>query len=120
MNNPFDTNFVIAEGDWGGQIYFTIPKNLIHKDAQVIELTVFVDKHEWNCNEGSGFNVYEMNPRSDFLEYGKEIPDYPWNSVSGGMGGGELIEDGVWIHPDISKSLVEKIKSHLLFGISVF
>jgi len=118
-NKPFNIDFIVSDGDWGGQVYFTIPKSMIHKDAQVIALTRFVDEREWDCNELDGYTVYEMNPYSDSQEYGELMDeDYDWNIISGGCGGGVLLEDSLWIHPDIPESLVEIIKSHLLSGKS--
>jgi len=128
-DEPYDVDFVVADGDWGGQIYFSVPKSMMHKDADVIGLVVFVDRKEWGCNESEGWNVCDRNPLKnyesekadyesdeEFEEVWGKPSDTDWNCVGGGMGGGLLLKDDVWVHPDIPKELKKVIKSHLLNG----
>ena len=98
----------VLVGDFGGQIYLTCPMKHIKCDEKTLEkLLREIDSFEWDCNEGDGICVTYMrgNPK-----------DY----VSGGMGGG-LVEDGLWIHPDIAdnkKELIRKVINGELASIN--
>lgn len=88
---------VIFMGDWGGQIYLTCPmKNIKCDELTLINLLQDIDSIEWGCNEGDGAFIICVSAN-------------PGEVVDGGMGGG-IIEDGLWIHPDIADCVKEQIK----------
>lgn len=76
--------WLVLEGDWGGQIYLTVPWHLVGKGANIISLLAQLDRLAWPSNEHDGVNVYLTDEM---------------HGVSGGMGGGKL-EDGLWLHPE--------------------
>ena len=84
---PRRTVYLVLEGDWGGQIYLTVPFSKVGLNAKLGELLQMLDKAAWSCNdeEGAGIALYPVKN----LRRG----------VFGGMGGGELTSS-VWLHPD--------------------
>lgn len=79
---------VIAEGDYGGQIYFTCPARLVRCDEALLwQLLEDVDATQWgSVQEGSASLYFERLPVG--------------SGVWGGMGGGQVVE-GVWVHDDL-------------------
>jgi hypothetical protein len=78
---------LVLEGDWGGQIYMSVPTRMIGSKADVPALLKMFDGQEWACNEGSGAGAYLLPSNQ--------------KGVCGGMGGGDLTEE-LWIHPDVN------------------
>jgi hypothetical protein len=78
---------VVLEGDWGGQIYATVPARLVRCDEQALErLLRDLDPIAWPGNEEDGARVfYERVPVG--------------GGVAGGMGGA-VVMDGVWVHEE--------------------
>lgn len=75
---------VIAEGDSGGQVYFTCPVRLIRcTEAELMLLLEDVDAIQWGIDNGGAGLYYER----------LSVGDGVW----GGMGGG-MITEGVWVH----------------------
>lgn len=71
--------WLIMEGDWGGQIYLTVPVDLIGtniKNSDLDQLLKDLDKFSWSNNGGASWVV----------QWG-----FPGMPVMGGMGGGCLI-----------------------------
>jgi len=90
-----DDAYLIMEGDYGGQIYLSVPLNQVGCKYQVLEkLLLEVDSREWSCNKGEGSGIY-----FERMEPGTGIP--------GGMGGGIAL-DGLWVHEDL-EGLKERI-----------
>jgi len=83
--------WLVLEGDWGGQIYLTIPICFLGEEAKVAELLKFIDERAWSCNDGHGTDV-QLN-----------LTNNPENGVSGGMGGGMLL-DRLWMYCEFSDS----------------
>lgn len=80
--------YCIMEGDWGGQIYLSIPVNKIKCDEDTLKnLLKEMDKISWECNEGEGSGIYYE-------------PHRIGDGIGGGMGGG-LITDGLWVHNEL-------------------
>lgn len=77
--------WLVLEGDWGGQIYLTVPWHLVGENAKIGNLLTRLDKLCWPYNKGDGASAYLI----DGVTVG----------VCGGMGGGGLNEDGLWLHP---------------------
>jgi len=81
-----DDGIVIIEGDYGGQIYLTIPARLVRRsERELWELAYLLDGWEWDEVEGNGV-FFERHPAGSVLE--------------GGMGGG-MVGHGLWMHPDL-------------------
>jgi TPR repeat protein len=79
---------IIAEGDYGGQIYFTCPARLVRcSEAELLQLLEEVDATQWDSVLEGGARIYYER-----LPVGA--------GVAGGMGGGEIVE-GVWMHEDL-------------------
>jgi hypothetical protein len=89
-----DNLWLVLEGDWGGQIYLTIPIALLKKfDTNTIRkigwLHQAIDREQWKSNDDDGRAaqiVFSTNPDK---------------GVAGGMGGGKLLKGKVWFHPDL-------------------
>lgn len=88
---------VVMKGDYGGQIYLTCPMKYVKCRERILhELLYEIDELEWSCNQGFGVEIKYRRAKSG-------------DGVSGGIGGG-LVEDGLWIHPDICPKKTEVIK----------
>lgn len=122
------TRWVVMEGDWGGQIYLSIPVHLLPASTtfqQLVDVLKYIDDLSWDCNEGDGASMYLVEDRGwidpdaecDWVaeaELGKGVSsalmfhpdaepeaDFPEGAVggiSGGMGGGFLLKDKIWMH----------------------
>ena len=77
--------YLVLEGDWGGQIYLTIPWELVGPNAKVSELLRKMDEASWGCNNGDGASF--------------SICPFDSDGVFGGMGGGQMT-DSLWLHSD--------------------
>ena len=88
VSNGWKDIWLVLEGDWGGQIYLTVPWKLLGADPKVLPLLKSLDREAWSCNRGEGRQAYLLSPR----ERGQKTRD-----VTGGMGGGRLT-DGLWLH----------------------
>jgi hypothetical protein len=89
---------VVLEGDGGGQIYLTCPMRHVKCSEETLnKLLHEIDKLEWYCNEGWGVRTYYRRAESG-------------DGVWGGMGGG-IVEDELWIHPDICSVKTERIRN---------
>lgn len=86
--------WLVFEGDWGGQIYLTVPRKLIGKNSQVKFLLRLLDRSAWGDN-GGGSSMYYYRPADD--------KQFAFMGVCGGMGGG-MLTDEVWIHEDFLNS----------------
>lgn len=91
--NPEADPWLVLEGDWGGQIYLTIPWRLVGQDALVGALLHWLDWLAWECNEGDGARASLYDP----AEHGED----PEEGIAGGMGGGAL-DDGLWLHDEFA------------------
>ncbi|MFC1640428.1 hypothetical protein ACFL2D_00080 [Patescibacteria group bacterium] len=111
--------WLVMTGDWGGEVYLTIPYKLIGRKAQILALLRMIDKIAWDCNEGEGALVFVESPedrKKTFAEeeydlndpeQKQEFDETDWYTVGGGMGGG-LLQDGLWVHDHLR----EEIKDH--------
>lgn len=88
VSNGYDDAWLVLEGDWGGQIYLTVPWRLLGEDPKVLPLLKDLDREAWPSNRGEGRNAYLYSPR-EREQQGRGVP--------GGMGGGRLTDD-LWLH----------------------
>lgn len=85
-----ENSYVVADGDWGGQVYFTIPAaEVACSEERVRQLVREVDQVCWGGQEEGSLGV---NFRSGT----------PGEGVVGGMGGG-VLRGGLWVHDEISQ-----------------
>lgn len=57
--NNFNDLYLILEGDWGGQIYLTLPLKLVKIDKrQIIDILFYLDNLAWPFNENQGCQFY--------------------------------------------------------------
>ncbi len=95
------SRFHVLQGDYGGQIYLTVP--VIGTGRQNIDtLLSELDAIAWPDNEGDGASrITGDNKR--------------YKDVSGGMGGGRMVYGAVWMHEEFRgrKELRERICSLL-------
>jgi len=91
--------WLVLEGDWGGQIYLTMPLRAgsISVHADVPALLERLDKASWEFNGGLGATAAEH-------------PGKVGDGVLGGMGGGALA-DGLWLHPKLEHLREEVLKA---------
>ncbi len=86
------------QGDWGGQIYLSIPaRQIVCGMDELQTLLKHIDRREWGCNEGDGKSI-------GFLKALKDV------GISGGMGGGQANES-LWVHESLEdlKSDIEDV-----------
>lgn len=89
-----DNLWVVLSGDWGGQIYLTmptamLPKNRNRAENAISSLLKEIDDEEWGCNDADGRGVEVVYTK------------HPERGVIGGMGGGRLLNGEVWFHPEL-------------------
>ncbi|HEU0050653.1 MAG TPA: hypothetical protein VFQ60_01190 [Patescibacteria group bacterium] len=101
--NPEGDLWLVLYGDWGGQIYATVPWSLVGPRAQIYSLSAKFDSRAWACNEGDG--AY-----ADL--FCAKTPDQYF--VSGGMGGGVLVEGDLWLHDEFSSDEDRALATRLL------
>ena len=83
--------YLVLEGDWGGQIFLTIPCKQVGPKAKVATLLRKINWLAWHCNcdrrhdDGSTFYVYPARSNE--------------KGVGGGMGGGALTKS-LWLHKE--------------------
>lgn len=92
------TMWLVLEGDWGGQIYLTVPWDFVGCRARIKTLLAKFDRLAWGCNRGDGSSAYIFWKDESHLEMEREV-GCPCG-VSGGMGGGGLFEDAPWMHDE--------------------
>ncbi|MBT5338592.1 hypothetical protein HN858_04640 [Candidatus Falkowbacteria bacterium] len=95
--------WLVMEGDWGGQIYLSVPIRYVGEDVgeqQLQYLLSRIDRQAWSVNEGDG--------RSLYLRHTNKAE----SGVSGGMGGG-LLFDGLWLYGEFGPMTVEVIRQAL-------
>ena len=81
--------WLVLEGDWGGQIYLTVPLAWVQATEQEIrDLLCAVDAACWACNRGEGAAAYVHQGNA-----GDGIP--------GGMGGG-IVLNGLWLTEELA------------------
>lgn len=98
-----EDSYVVADGDWGGQVYFTIPASQIACDEErVRQLVREIDQVCWGGQEEGSLGV---NYRSGL----------PGEDVVGGMGGG-VLERGLWVHDEIRQLGWESAIARVLGG----
>lgn len=78
--------YLIMEGDYGGQIYLSIPVRLV-KCSKIImdKLLQIIDEIQWNDEDGAGI-YFER------LKIGENI--------TGGMDGGKAL-NSIWVHENL-------------------
>jgi len=88
---------VVLEGDEGGQIYAVCPASLVRCGQDALQqLLRDIDAMVWN-DPSSARVCYERLPLG--------------SGVSGGMGGG-LVQDSLWLHPNlVRRGLFENVKA---------
>jgi len=100
---PLPEPIIVAEGDWGGQIYFSIPAKLVKSKKALCNALKKIDKYCWGCNGCEGC-TYAF---ASFV--------YAANALcSGGMGGGSYGED-LWIHKTL-EPFKKQIRAALVDG----
>jgi hypothetical protein len=106
MSKNGKSGWLVLKGDWGGQIYLTVPAKLVGRGADIATLLRELDAAAWSCNEGDGASYYyAKDGRSTLLaklfkRVGRsDLSRKNW--VIGGMGGGYLT-DGLWLHEEFS------------------
>ncbi len=113
--------WLVLEGDWGGQIYLTVPWKCVAHHAKIGELLRAMNGLAWGCNGHDGVRAWLTHPRSvTKIEQDTQLDGVPredvahsfgfesWNAfveanglfVPGGMGGGRLVRDRLWLHDE--------------------
>ncbi len=93
--------YLVMEGDWGGQIFMTVPMSLVGSNAKPHKLLKYFNRAAWRCDwkhEGISCAIY--------------IGDIG-DGVAGGMGGGELTAE-IWLHPEFAGESWQKLVRQLL------
>lgn len=92
--DPTANYWLVLEGDWGGQIYLTIPWRLVGPDAQIDLLLTELDERAWGCNDGGGASAYLCTANEPGVSFA--------DKVDGGMGGAPLTAD-LWLAGEFAK-----------------
>ncbi len=100
--------WLIFEGDWGGQIYLTVPLSLIGPRALILTLSRKLDDIAWDCNGGDGSSIYIYSPSAtthQMAEFDCD-PVTDLRHIGGGMGGAQISEKAVWIHDEFQPAMI--------------
>lgn len=113
--------WLVLQGDWGGQIYLTAPWKCVAHNAKIGELLRSMNGLAWGCNGQDGVDAWLTRPRSVAnIERDAQLDGVPrevmaeslgfasWAEfvevqglfVPGGMGGGRLLRDRLWLHDE--------------------
>ena len=88
----------VLEGDYGSQIYLICPMKYVKCSKETLnDLLCIIDALEWISNDGDGTS----------LEYRRAKTGDEFISGAGSKG---IIEDGLWIHGEISSAKTELIR----------
>ncbi|OGL95048.1 hypothetical protein A2348_04755 [Candidatus Uhrbacteria bacterium RIFOXYB12_FULL_58_10] len=114
--------WLILEGDYGGQIYLSVPWQCVARTARIGELLRGIDALCWGCNALAGASARLVRPRSAAkivaeltlngdapaevaaafgFESLDEFVEANRMFVSGGMGGGQLLQNRLWLHDEL-------------------
>ena len=104
LNGAIINAWLVLSGDWGGQIYLTVPIHLIGQNENIVELLAWLDELSWDCNEGEGSEAIIITGEID--------PELECLPVVGGMGGGMALEHQIWIHDTLQSELDWKLMRH--------
>ena len=99
-----DKPWLVLEGDWGGQVYLTIPWNLVRPFAEITGLLKEMDGIAWPGDENRGASAHLYLPS----EHGRTSDA----GVSGGMGGGILTDD-LWLHNEFDETMRNRARELL-------
>jgi hypothetical protein len=90
---------VILQGDEAGQIYLTCPATKVKcTETDLQRLLEYLDSKAWKDLDSAG--IFYESPS-------------PEGTVSGGMGGG-LVVNGVWLHPRlVDMGIEDKVKAFI-------
>ncbi len=101
----------VLEGDWSGQVYATVPKNLVpgrYAETRLWNALRLMDRLCWECNDGGGTSLLldsqtpterttcRWSPQESFVRGWKLA-----GRTFGGAGGGRLVHGDLWLHPEI-------------------
>ena len=86
--------WLVLEGDYGGQIYLTLPWRLVRKGAKIARLLCELDQFAWECNGGDGTDVHVVDGDCNWLDV-------------------DMLKDGLWVHPEFEPRHVERARKLL-------
>lgn len=58
LKKEIPSGYLILSGDWGGQIYLTVPLKEVKNPSNILGLLRKMDEFAWSCNEGEGREGY--------------------------------------------------------------
>jgi len=123
MSDSDNPSHLVFEGDYGGQIYLTIPVSMIASLSEDYLITILIklDNFCWSCNKGEGGSAHLRDVEAQRQEWIKnpelrgELTEEEYAyGVIGGMGGGMMIDDQLWLHEDLE---IQKGWIEALFGL---
>lgn len=88
--------WLVLEGEYGGQVYLTIPWKFIGSHARICTLFAKFDLFALGHNDGQGRRAYLYWKDEKHMEMEREYGCIC--GVAGGMGGGGLEEEWPWLH----------------------
>ena len=90
-----DDYYLVMEGDDGGQIYLSCPTSMINCNEETLaQILVIIDENQWRN--------FDVSMRTIFYEQ-YITPDM----IPGGMGGGLIQENDIWVHEEIEQAKEE-------------
>jgi hypothetical protein len=86
--------WLVLEGDFGGQIYLTLPMRLVRKSAKIARLLYELDQFAWQCNGGDGTDVHVVDGNCSWLDV-------------------DALSDGLWMHSEFGPRHVARARKLL-------
>lgn len=86
--------WLVLEGDYGGQVYLTLPWRLVRKGARIARLLCELDQFAWRCNGGEGLDAYVVDGDCSWL-------------------GADALSDDLWLDPEFGPRHVARARKLL-------
>lgn len=100
-----ERRWLVIDADWGGQVLLTVPAELIDQDLlrgePMNQLVRELNQLLWSCNGDAGTGDYFVSNSLPCAHRELGYGLVSWRVVGyvgGGMGGGYLLEDELWLH----------------------
>jgi hypothetical protein len=103
--------YAVLEGDWGGQIFATIPLSMIKfGDEILMPITRYLNAIAWPSSVDDDVDM------SLGVHYVHATPD-DW--FPAGCGGGKFVADEIWFHKEFNRVQRRKVRGWIQSGAEV-
>jgi len=102
-------NYAVLEGDWGGQIFATIPLSMIkYGDEVLMPITKYLNAIAWPSSLEDPDDVTSLS-----VHYVHATPE---DYFPGGCGGGQFRVGEIWFHEEFNRVQRRKVRAWVQSG----